>query len=132
MENQNTTEQKQETVNVEPILSQAPNGETFRYFKVQDGNFQNVIFTLVEIGFVPTKNLKDAPEDTPEGDQTAVGKILFENTAGFTTSQLLNDPAFGQIARDVFNAVIREQVEMEKALQEASELPVETPDEIAP
>lgn len=99
----------QESVSVTPIVNTDSMGNQYRYFKIENGEFKNVVFTVTEVDFVKKSDLPDY--DPSEGDpdeMTATGRIVFENTVKFTSSSILNSPVFGAIARDVFDKVVAE------------------------
>ena len=110
MQNETQTEENvtvPEVINVKPIINKDPVGNLYRYFQIENGEFSGIIFTITEIYMGVTE------ESVDENDIKVTGRILFEETKEFTTSQLLNSAEFGKIATDVFNAIIKAMQEEE-------------------
>ena len=103
-----TEEVVAEQVNVSPIINQDSKGNKYRYFKVQNGEYADVTFTITEIDFVKTSDLSEKEQANTEDETTARGRVLFEDTAAFTSRDLLNAQGFGAIVRDVFDSIVNE------------------------
>ena len=101
-----------QNINIEPIITEDQAGNRYQYFKVQNGDFADVIFAIQEISFV------DDNEDGEAG-KSASGRVLFEETMEFTSKQLLSNEGFGTIVRDVFDKIVQEIVTSAKELTEA-------------
>ena len=102
-----STDVKEENIMIEPIINKIGD-QQFRYFKIKNSEFTDVVFTITEIQFVPTRELPNAPEDVGENEKTATGRVLFEETGSFTSKELLNNEVFGTIVRDVFDKMMEE------------------------
>ena len=96
-----------EQIRINPIINVDTNGIEYRYFEVENGEFTGVIFTLTEIGFVKTSTLPNAPDDLPDDDMTATGRVLYEDTKQYTTQFLNNSPKFSDVIRTVLESIVK-------------------------
>lgn len=123
-------EEEKEKTNVETILNVDPNGIEHRYYKVTNGVYEGVTVTFSEIGFVKTSELDGAPEDTPEDDMTATGRILYEDTRSFSTDQLKQCPFFQDVVNSIFKHIIDKISQEAQAAQAAARAEAESAEEV--
>jgi len=102
----NDDAKQQEKIHINPIVNVDANGVEYRYFEVESGEFEGVIFTLTEIGFVKTSTLPNAPDNLPDDDMTATARVLYEDTKDFTTKELNNNATFSDVIRTVLESIV--------------------------